>query len=309
MNSTTTQLAKTLKSVFDYSYLLMFALGVPGSILMYFVFSRKTLSKLSISLYFRAMALANIYVCLNSIKKFFEDEYHFDLSGKSVYLCKGHTFIFYWTSSMSIWFLVAAGLDRFFIIAYPIKFQFIQRGRFPFYCISVLIVYNLVFYINLLFTMNLVTTMSKSSKNSTQIVCKFDFYTFFIVSNLVNAKVIPFLIMIFTTFGMSLVIYNSQSRMNHFQNSTTCSKRKRRNLKISLSMVITNVVFLLTVAPSSINYLVDWDSGFNAGTLFRIMYYSFYSISFYLQIAVNYLVRHEFLEFFKKIFSHKFKFS
>lgn len=76
--------------------------------------------------------------------------------------------------------------------------------------------------------------MSNKSNNSTQIVCKSDFYTFFIASKLENATVIFNNDFYYFRHESCHLYYNSQSRMKHFKNSTTRSKRKRRNLKFSI---------------------------------------------------------------------------
>lgn len=151
-NSTSNPINETIKSILFVSYRLIFSIGIVGNILMFLVFYRNSLAKLSVSVYFRAMSISNLFININMIRSFnvsTESEYY--LANHSVFLCKGFYFVIYAGGAVAAWFLVAADLDRFLMIAYPNRFHFIRKGRFPLYLVIGIIVYNTPFYVPLLF--------------------------------------------------------------------------------------------------------------------------------------------------------------
>lgn len=284
---------QTTNSVFSFFYLILTAMGVPGNILMFIVFSRKTLTKLSVSMYFRAMSISNLFICILMIKRFLDIQYDVSfLLNHSVIFCKGYYFVICSLTSMAAWLLATADLDRFLGIAYPTRFKFIQNGCFPLYVAIAITVYNLMFYVQVIET-NYVNKIINLN-NSTRSVCDIS-SNFFYTSDLINSAIIPFSLMISSTIGMFLVVYNSQKRMKHFKHSNSNNKKDRRNAKFVVSLIITNIVVLILKIPDFIflNFFASDD--FNLHTFLSLMFYSVYSIEFYLQLVVNKLVRNEFM--------------
>ena len=237
MTNSTSSAADFLNTSMSISSLIIFSTGIPGNLCMIIVFSQNTLTKLSVSVYFRAMAVANLYICIITIKKFLEIQFGFILYNLSVFICKTYNFLIYTVASMSDWFLVAADLDRFLGLAYPTRFQFIQKGRFPLYVVIVITVYNILFYIQVIFEANLVQKVENISNNLTHNECKTS-NEFLFMSDLTNSSIIPFMIMIISSIGMFLVVYNSRRRMMKFKKTTKNSNNgTKRNLKFMISMI------------------------------------------------------------------------
>lgn len=305
MKNSTSPVIEIINSVFFFSYLFIFAIGVPGNILMFVVFSRSTLTKLSVSVYFRAMAIANLAINFTLVKQFAEDQYNYNISDRSIFICKLYNYLIYSVSSMAVWFLAAAGFDRYLIIAHPARFQFFHKNRFPFYITIALIAFNMLFYILVIFDSNLINQSNDDANNATYQTCLFENYGFLLVlCDFFNSTIVPFMIMIFTTIGMILVVNKSRRRMKKFEQARPNHLKKGcRNLKFGASLIITNIVFLILITPISISDLgfLNFDFEFDFGIVVLIMYSSYYSIEFYLQVAVNNLVRNEFVDMFKKL--------
>lgn len=296
MENSTSSILLTANSIVFFSRPFFISIGIIGNILMFIVFYQSaSLSKLSVSTYFLAMSLANLFINLTWLKFFFEALLNFYTASRSNFLCKSNTFSVYMVSSTASWFLVAPGLDRFLTIAYPTRFQFMQRARFPLYTVICITIYNSLFYSHLLFDAHL-TEISNSTYS-----CVYS-TTFLILSDLINGTILPFFIMIISTFGMIVVVYKSRLRMKKFQKpSKSNNKRVKNDLKFAASMIITNIVFLVTNAPVSFVDFFDSNSGFR--TLFFLLFYSYFSIVFFLQLAVNNLVRNQFKDILRKMFS------
>ena len=309
MNNSTYTFDETFQDLQELNYflLLLFAIGVPGNILMFIVFSSKELTKLSVSVYFRAIAITNLFMNAHFIQIFFRNKYDFYLTNWCLFLCKSYNYIVYSAGAMTTWYLAVAGLDRLQSVAFPTRLQFIHRGRFPLIIVIAITVYNLLFYTEIFFFKKYVAEINKLD-NSTYNVCFTQNEEILSISDFINSTVIPFLVMIFSTIGLSLVVYNSRKRMRKFQlsnNNTNNNKQDNRSLKFTTPMVIINIVFLIMNAPVYLNYYIVFDTGFNLGLLFLLMYYSYFSIEFYLQIAVNKLVRKEFLKIIENIFTKR----
>lgn len=65
----------------------------------------------------------------------------------------------------------------------------------------------------------------------------------------------------------------------------------KRDFKFGFTIIITNIVFLILNTPVSIYFIL----GISIELALKMVYYFYYAIEFYLQIAVNSLVRNEFL--------------
>lgn len=294
----------TVETVINYSSLLIVLIGIPSNILMFIVYSNRALAKLSISIYFRAMALANFCMSVFWIRKFMGYQFNYEIEDISLFLCKSISFIIYVVSSMASWFLVAAGLDRFLIIAYPVRFQFIRKIRFLFLVLIAISLYSMLFYSNLLFFSYM--QVSDSENSTFYPSCEYENSTFIFLSDLINVAIIPFIIMTISTIGLFYVVYKSRQRMNKFQQPNKSKKDKNshnrqiRDLKFGFSMIFTNIVFLTLNGPITLYYAIDVNSTSDLEKYFTIMYYAFFSIEFFLQLAMNSLVRNRFFAYFKR---------
>ena len=293
-------------SVFNFSSLSIVAIGLVGNVCMFKIFSSKPLSKLSISSYFQVLSLIKLFININWIKKFFGFEYNFNITNQSAFLCKSATYVIYTVCTSATWILASAGLDRYLIIAYPTRFQFILKAHFPFYVIITVTVYNMISYVYMLVDTNLIITIN-SSTNETSFECRLGKNSFFNIFDFLNVAIIPFLIMSFSTIGIFFVVYKSRSRMRRFEQASRTNQKRMRDLKFGVSMIFTNTVFVTLCAPTCIyEYFFSQESVFEPRLIFSAMFYLFYSITFYLQLAVNNLVRKQFFSMLARQMS-KFK--
>lgn len=223
--------------ILNYSCVPIAVLGFVGNLLMLVVFSQHTLRKLTVSAYFRASALINLYINLNLIKIFASLQLNYVLRNQSRFLCKSVMFFIYATGAMSAWYLVAAGIDRLVTIVYPNRFAFMHRTHTPLVIIAILSVYNFFYYFHMWFTYDLILVpvdysdysdysdsssdsfpnfhdLSNSSTiddslnttNSSSPLYVYDCLANFQgngfdVSDLVNTAVVPFLIMLASTLA------------------------------------------------------------------------------------------------------------
>lgn len=309
MNSTLSSQPNLIRQSILYSSLLLVVFGLPGNILMFVVFSRQTLSKLSVSFYFRAMSIANIFININWLKKFSEYQYGFVVIDQSDFLCKSVMFTIYTISGMAAWFMVVAGLDRFFVIVYPTRFLFVQKPRFSQIICVLITIYNIIFNFHILFDTSLSLIDTNDTDTNTTLIykCEWPLKTVFYFSVLVNSTIIPFAIMTASTIGMCLVVNNSRNRMKQISNSSSSSDnarlKKMRDLRFTVTMIVMNVFFLVLNALNpffnALEYLDIVPEIVIVDHIATGLFYTFYSTVFYVQLGVNNLVRKQFLAIFR----------
>lgn len=301
-NSTTLSFLATLpETVFNYFSLLIVLIGVPGNILMFIVFFISSLRKLSVSMYFRAMALANIYININWVEKFLNNQFGFVFINQSNFACKASYFTLYVAFSFAAWLMVAANLDRFLVIAYSTRFQFIRKNYFPLGVVLFILIYNILFYAIILVQAKLNPTFDYLSDNSTNIkmTCFPDDYLnsfLFFVTDMINSTVIPFLFIIFFTISTLIAVHDSHRQMQRGDYSSRLNHKKIRDLKFAVTMILTNVIFLALNAPYAmyVSIFAEKSYDFEPLNVLLLMSYFFFSIQFYSQLAVNSLIRKKF---------------
>lgn len=298
-----------LNMVFDYFSLTVVVLGLPGNLLMFVVFSRKSLIKLSVSVYFRVMAFTNLYICIAWFMQILEYKLDIEWDLLSWFLCKTSNFGCYLASSMSSWLFVTAILDRYVVITQPARLIFILKPRIPWIVVAFLFLYNFGFYLYIYIDSNLHVIIDNST-NFTR--CDWPSEMLYSLLDLINSVVLPLLIMIVATAATFFAVFNSRRRLDAFQHTNSLSSHsnqkqtRSRDIKFGVTMSILNLVFIFLNSPDSIlNALSQYQllnmDPFIYSLAYKICSYLFYllcAITFYLQVAVNVLVRKEFYSLF-----------
>lgn len=289
-------------NIFLYISLSFVPLGLIGNILMFFVFRRPQLAKLSLSLYIQSIALINLYTALNWIKIFYEIVYNYYLLNESQFLCKTVMYTIYLAGPVSAWLQMAASIDRLFTIVYPARFKIIEKTRFQIGVISLILLYNSAFYFHLFFDQNiLVLNSTDDSLNSTIISykCENNNYRLLFITDLINNALLPFIGMLISSLSTYYGVLRTRQRAKKFTDSRRSCRVRMRDAKFGITLVILNFVFVLSNAPNPtiniiINYVdfeMDTDLSYILQILFLFLYYVYYMMSFYVQLAVNNLIR------------------
>ena len=289
--------------------------GLIGNVLMFVVFSKRRLRKLSISIYFQSMALVNLYITINWIKQYLNYVENYYLVKQSVFLCKAIMFTIYVAGPVSAWIQVVAGIDRFLItiVSPSSKFKLIQKRSFQIAIVVFIFVYNSGYYFHMLFDYNLVLTIVNNSENNSSdysVSCtNSDPLTIYIM-DLLNNALLPFIVMI----GFSLATICGVQRAHrkaknfslpHSSSSEHAHRVRMRDIKFAVTMIVLNFIFFILNAPNPIISLIadytnvyEYNSElFNRLEIWDIFSYYFYYMSvFYFQLAVNSLVRNQFFE-------------
>ena len=284
--------------------------GLIGNVLMFVVFSKRRLQKLSISIYFQSMALVNLYITINWIKQYLNYVENYYLVNQSEFLCKAIYFTIYVAGPTSAWIQVAAGIDRFLItiVSPTSKFKLIQKRSFQIAIVLLIVVYNSGYYFYMLFDFNLVLTIVNNSNNdssdySVSWSCIENDSRSIYIMDLLNNTLLPFVIMIGFTSATIYGVLKARRRAN--KSSEQARRVRMRDIKFAVTLIVLNLVFLILNAPNPILSLIADYSNIdedNSDIFYRLeiwgifSYYFYYMSIFYFQLAVNSLVRKQFFE-------------
>lgn len=291
------------------------SVGLLSSVLMFVVFFGPNLRKLSVSVYFRALAMSDLIMNILIIWQHFMYLYSQSAQLVSDLGCKSVSYLNYVVSRLSTWYLVAAGLDRLVNIVYPTKLSFVRNPRFTVLISLLVLIYQMTFYIDILIVSRLVnTTIYSNDSNDTLIItsisCELDSGQLAIsVADFINGTILPSAIVITSTTATIVGVYKSHSRVRTFSKGQSVEKRLTRDLKFGVSMSVLNAVFLLFRIPDTFSFVVNVSPDINIidesfQNLYVFLYQTlmslFYATEFSIQLASNSVVRNECRVLFSK---------
>jgi hypothetical protein len=293
----------------DYIYifaLFMLLLGVFGNYYMFKVFiSCQSLRKNTLSLYFRSLSVINQLLMLYLIRVAALGKYNWDITLTSDFMCKTVRYTTFILRLAAAWLLVVASLDRFISIRFPRQFKFFFTADFQLATIGCIAGLSILIYSPMVWNSQLVSVLSPVS-NVTNVVCKLQSSLVYFWLDLTLSAIVPFILMVFV--NMVLINYISKSRarigvaiISQQQHHSGSSGKDR---KFAITVLSLNVLFITLHVPAHIadllNTYTSLDPQLSAFIIFlaRTLYYSSSSIDFYVQIAVNSVVRDKFFQLF-----------
>lgn len=292
----------------NYATLLVVVVGVPGNLLMFIIYTNKHLTKLAASVYFRVIALSDLLIIANFLKLFVEDVYSLRLQTQSEIVCKLTKFIGYFLDAFSAWCLTAVAFDGFITVFHTPRLKFTQKPHFAMILILIFIAHNLLFYFDVLLLYNLVPIDNSTLDNvTTSFECATSSSNSIVIMDFMNSTLVPFAIMFALTLMTVSRIQYSRNRMRRF--SLTHQSSQMRDVKFTMTVILLNAIFLILNVPSPlVNTLTYYNlihlNQFTNKLLARFFLYlrnMFYATIFYLQLAVNTIVRNQFLKLFQRL--------
>lgn len=289
---------------------VIIVLGCVGNFLSFIVFSRRAFRKSSINIYCRALAIFDcftvVYVVFNTGSD--TDQLDFLISLKNNPGCKAFFFLIVSLSPVSGWILVVFSIDQIVSISGSRRLlRFIKNKRFQVSVIAALAISHLLLYLIVLFRLEVVDSPIAPGLNITTPLCSVNNQPLTRIMEsvyLLEANVLPFLIMMLTTGYILRVLHVSTSRLSSFaanQSTVTSlainSRYKQR--KFALNSVALNVLFIVLTCPLVIGYLV-----ISGNVLYDILvqrtlalfFFLNYSIHFATHFVVNSVFRRQFFK-------------
>jgi hypothetical protein len=226
--------------------------------------------------------------------------YNVDLSALSAVNCKLIRFSSYLSQSLSAWFLVYISIERLCSIIFVNKFAFLNKKKHQFLIVTILIGYNIIFYVPYLVLYDVSTyyvtknVSVNNPSNYTLKICEISLNRMYLVFswlNFFNSTFIPFVIMILCSVLLIIKIFESRKRTLYTGNGYP-NKRLVKDVRFSITIVLLNIAFVTFNTPFCL-YLIM--SKYNA-TLFLVFFELVHLntiINFLIYFASNSLFRRE----------------
>lgn len=265
-------------------------IGMIGNIISFIVFSRKTFEKNAVSIYCRALAIFDMSIALSAVFDMFLIVYDYFIYNYSDGICAFYGYGYYAILSMSGWILVAFSVDR--SLSLKKVSNLMKRPIVHYMILLVIILFHLLLYIEVPIYLRL----SPLQINGTTFhVCDSNSLFFSDILNGVNSiesSVLPFIIMLISSFYTIKMI--AKSRRNVEAIGSVTERRKNRDRKFAITSITFNVLFIvlkmpltvfITIGYTNVNYYL-YQIGFS-------LFFLNYSISFFVHFFTNSLFRRE----------------
>lgn len=277
------------------------SLGLIGNILLFFVYSQPSLRRLSVSIYFRCLAVMSSW----QILFFFLIIPNFNrLALSSQVFYKIISYVSELCLPILSWLEVAATLDRFLTILFSMRVKFIKKKSIQLAIVASVIIYNMIFYSCILFKLEI--------PNLENIFTFLAFRETMNMMNLYNSSIVPFAIMILLSIATFSGVLRAHIRMKSSSSNVrrTNNRTLVRDIKFGATLVVLNLFYFIFIVFYRLQDYIDINPFYNHSMVYRVFeiiqrdlsqYY--YQISFFIQIAVNSLVRKETLSLAKRVLS------
>lgn len=292
------------RNIFTPISISLVIIGLLGNSVAILVYSRKKMRKFSISTYFRAIAMAHIIINLDWLLETLKNDFQIRILDKYALTCKLDTFVCKMLPSIATWFEVLAALDRLFTALDPTRFYFIKKARFQLTAIVLVLVLNISFYAHLFID----TEFDARQQGYTRCRIVNEQERLDEWLEVVIACVIPLSLMFVSSV---ITLFRVVRCPQKIAGAGRLGRNRMRDLKFGITLVCVNLTLLLLTTPfrvilffrkSMIKYIRDQLTRFIFISIIHTIYEAFYSISFYIQLLVNRVVRRG---LFKLIFRFK----
>lgn len=279
-------------------------LGLVGNVLMFLVYHQgSSLRRLSVSIYFRCFA---VLCALQNIYNFLLIQDLTQFADNSEFLFKIKNYLISLINPILIWLEIVASFDRFLTIVYPMKFTFIRRRLCQYLCILIVVFCNMAYYSIILFKSRRIRYEEGENLDSVTSLS-----SLLGIMDFLNSLAVPFLLMTVLSAVTFVGVRRAHRRIRQSMRTDDSSRRTSRNIKFGVTMISLNLTFFFFNMPCRVfgiggfnpyDYMTEMFMFFLFGSILRDFFESYFSIIFFVQLAVNSLVRREVFLLAKRLF-------
>ncbi|CAF1323009.1 unnamed protein product [Adineta ricciae] len=255
--------------IYKYICLTIFIIGVIGNFLSVLVFSRPSLRHRSCAVYFLALAITDIASLIASFIDTVLPSYsHFNLTAKSLFICKLNPLMVYFTTDLSNFLLAVASIDRAVSIQCPLKSKRFCRARIAIYIIFLMSVIFLFINGHIFWGFEIIPATPTHFgcvpsnrkivfENEVYSITYERFYQIFDSLDMLFAVVIPFVVMLICNIIILIRVLTSRRSIRTIMTTALHSKkhRKRHEKEKQLTVMLLGsaAAFLVFTLPTEIN--------------------------------------------------------
>ena len=216
----------------------------------------------------------------------------------SYMFCNVMTYILHTLYDLYPWISAINSIDRVFSLKYPSKFKFFKKFKYQALTISIILAALLLINVpHYLYDDSSNTTLSLCNINSPNI----GFYLY--LANLIISMVLPFVIMLFSTF---FIFHHLMRQSQRVHENNVDYNREKDFIKSVLSM---DLWFLICYSPICVVLLLQYTSLFNFSNreVWKLIFdvFAFLSVA---EISFNFFLYYFCNRVFKKYFHSMFSY-
>lgn len=259
MSSTLAQVSYIL----NVAQMPLFIIGLIGNVLSVVVFSRKTFRKNSISIYCRALAIADSVVIVKSLTYFIGSFFWGrSFQAESLIYCKIYSLIHTGIAAIPSWILVVFSIDKMLCVTRSKRLEFwLKKIKIHLGIVFAIVIINCLAYVFVPIYFQLLPTITTSGNGNVTIVSfscgTSDIKVFQIIGALFlyETSVLPFVLMMITTVVTILILVNSRKRMEEAMapaenmRVSGIGKRKSRDVNYAINSIVLNILFIVFQVP------------------------------------------------------------
>lgn len=283
--------------------------GLLGSVLMFAVYSRASFSKLSVSIYFKIIAI----VCfLSSTSQLFLNYFHYSFNDVYTFPVNLFLFLIALRPPLSAWLEVLASIDRLFTITFPFSHKFIQKPLIQLILIAIVIVSSSLFYSYMILGQGFFSFISGIPDNKQNDVKMSNFIH---KIDVVFCSALPFALMLVTSIVTFVGVLRSYRRIRSSLGSRNAAQRKLlKDIKFGVTLIVLNVMFFICVGFYRLSHFINFNPfnrkkqtslHFAFHFVLTNLHQDYHVLNFFLQLTINSVVRRElvniFIDIYKKI--------
>jgi hypothetical protein len=292
------ELMQQVAYVFQVAQFAMLTIGLVGNLLTFLVFSRKKFQTNSISVYMRALAVADSFTFYRFISYCFLYFGNVKLSSLSNFMCKLNNFMITGLHSISIWVLVAFSSDKMIhALGKSQRFPFMNKKSFQLAVVIANALFHCIVYLFIPILIELKQTPGSNGTSPTYIcalqnIPNFQYINIF---DLFDADFVPLLLLMVTTSVTVRCLFKSRNNLEKTQ-QRSLRERRAKDVKFAINSISLNILAILFNTPISIAYLVNIPNKVVSSLFFAICVFFYtvnYSILFFVNVAFNASFRSE----------------
>ena len=285
---------ETFDSVMRIARIVVVSTGLIGNLISFIIFSKKTFLNNSISTYCRALAVVQCITLIGLINDvhYLVNGYYLMISSDG--MCKAIMYLTNEYSAIPGWILVLFSIDKMINMRTK-KLPILKKKWFQWSIVAGVILINALIYLEIPILLQLKTY----STFYNILLCDISTLSFFnplLIGILLEANIIPFVIMMFTSIVSIRLLIRSRNSLERVGNVDR--HRRSRDNKYAVSSIAFNIVFVGLKLPLTIFYIL-YANNISVSYYYlqiSLLLYTFdCSSSVFVHLATNSLYRSELL--------------
>jgi hypothetical protein len=286
-----------LMFIFSKIRIVLILIGLVGNVLSLIIFSRKSFSHNSISIYCRALELIDLHHVLVLSRELYHAYFKSDVLVDSIFLCRGSIYLTLVATSPPGWLLSAFSFDNMICVSQIKHFYFMKKRTIQIAIVVAIILLHAIVY--LIFPQKFELTTNRLSNNATLLVC--DIFNMpnsdiLVLFYLIDSTLLPFGFIVVTTIVIVYKLVGLRKKLET-RSSRIMRERRYKDRKLAITSLAMNFIFLLLKSTISFGYFIDLDDYLLNRAFFSFTMLTFklnYSLRFSIYFISNSIFRNEF---------------